>query len=266
VIRAACVVAAALLAAGCGPTPRLTLPTDAGSPLADLQAVHDSVSRVCRGVKTLTAELSLSGHAGRTRLRGRVIAGFERPASMRLEGAAPFGAPAFILAARGGDATLLIPREDAVVRGAPDDVLGALTGVALAPADLLAVFTGCVVPDPAPRGGRLHGNGWASIDLDAESTLYLARVDGAWQPRAAKRQGWDVQYAMWQGDYPRSVVLRSMDGLDVELTASVGQLEVNVPVDAAAFAVTVPAGTRTVTLDQLRDSGPLRDATPGGGK
>jgi outer membrane biogenesis lipoprotein LolB len=262
--RAACVIAS-LLAAACGPK-RLALPADAGSPLPDLQAIHDSVSRACRGARTLTAELALSGHAGQTRLRGRVVAGFERPASMRLEGLAPLGPPAFILVSRGGEATLLIPREERVVRGAsPEDVLGALTGVALAPADLLAVLTGCVVPNPAPRDGRLHANGWASIDLDGGGTLYLARINGTWQPQAARRQGWDVQYSTWQGDYPRGVVLRSMSGLDVELSASVSQLEVNVPLEASAFEVTVPPNTMPLTLDELRQAGPLRDAAPRSG-
>jgi len=254
-------VAAAVTAAACGPT-HLTLPTDTGTPLADFSTVHAGVSRACRGTRTLTAELALSGHAGRTRLRGRVVAGFERPASMRLEGVAPFGPPAFILVARGGDATLLLPRDERVVSGAsPEDVLGALTGVALAPADLQAVLTGCVVPDPAPRGGRVHANGWASIDLDGNAVLYLQRVNGSWQPRAAKRQGWDVQYSLWQGDFPREVVLRSMSGLDVELSASVSQLEANVSLDASAFAVTTPPGTGRLTLDELREAGPLRDAT-----
>jgi hypothetical protein len=257
---AAC-AAAALAAAACGPR-RLTLPTDQGMPLADAAAVHASVSRACRGARTLTAELALSGHAGRTRLRGRVVAGFERPASMRLEGVAPFGPPAFILAARGGEATLLLPRDERVVTGArPEDVLGALTGVALAPADLHAMLTGCVVPDPTPRSGRMHANGWASIDLDGGAVLYLRRVNGNWQPQAATRQGWNVQYSMWQGDFPRAVVLRSMSGVDVELSAAVSQLESNVPLDASAFSVTIPPGTGRLTLDELREAGPLRDAT-----
>lgn len=263
--RAVC-VAAALAAAACGPK-RLTLPTDTGTPLPDLATVHAGVSRACRGARTLTAELSLSGHAGQTRLRGRVHAGFERPVSMRLEGVAPFGPPAFVLVARAGDATLLIPREERVVRGAsPEDVLGALTGVTLAPADLHAVLTGCVVPDPTPRAGRVHANGWASIDLDGGAMLYLTRIDGVWRPRAAARQGWDVQYSMWQGDFPRAVVLRSMSGVDVEISAAVSELEVNVPLEASAFAVQVPAGTKPLTLEELRENGPLRDAAPGGSK
>jgi hypothetical protein len=258
--KAVCVTAA-VAAAACGPK-RLTLPTDAGMPLADVAAVHASVSRACRGARTLTAELALSGPAGRTRLRGRVVAGFERPASMRLEGVAPFGPPAFILTARDGEATLLLPRDERVVTGArPDDVLGALTGVALAPADLHAVLTGCVVPDPTPKSGRVHANGWASIDLDGNAVLYLRRVNGTWQPQAATRQGWNVQYSLWQGDFPRQVVLRSMAGVDVELSASVSQLESNVPLEASAFSVIIPPGTGRLTLDELREAGPLRDAT-----
>ena len=168
----------------------------------------------------------------------------------------------------GGEATLLLPRDERVLAGAsPEDVLGALTGVSLAPADLHAILTGCVVPDPAPRGGRVHANGMASIDLDGGAVLYLARVNGTWQPRAATRQGWDVQYSNWQGDFPRTVTLRSMaSGLDVELSAAVSQLEANVPLDAAAFAVDVPAATKRLTLDELREAGPLRDASPAGGQ
>jgi len=264
---ALCVAAAAATAA-CAPA-RLTLPTDAGSPLADIAAVHAQATRACRGVRTLTAELSLVGRAGRTRLRGRVVAGFERPASMRLEGVAPFGPPAFILAARGGEATLLLPRDERVLSGAsPDAVLGALTGVALAPDDLLAILTGCVVPEPVQRGGRVHANGWASLDLEGDATLYLVRVSGAWQPRAAARPGWDVQYANWQGDFPRAVTLRSLGSaaggspglgaIDVDLTATVSQIEANLPIDAAAFGVVVPPGAARLTLDELRDAGPLR--------
>ena len=263
-LRALC-LASSVAAAACAPA-RLTLPTDTGSTLPDAAGVHAQVSQACRGVRTFTADLGLSGHAGRTRLRGRVLAGFERPASMRLEGVAPFGAPAFILVARDGDATLLLPRDDRVLTGAsPQDVLGAITGVSLAPADLHAILTGCVVPDPAPRGGRVHANGMASIDLEGGATLFLTRVNGAWQPRAASRQGWDVQYSNWQGDFPRSVVLRSMaGGLDVELSAAVGQLEANVALDAGAFTVKVPPSTTRLTLDELREAGPLRDAAPAG--
>jgi hypothetical protein len=236
------------------------LPGDPGAPFPDYADTHRQVTMTCAGVRTMTAELALSGRAGGQNMRGRAIAGFERPASMRLEGVAPFGPPAFILAARAGMATLVLPRDNRVLRMAPaEDILGALTGVALSPADLQAILTGCVVADPEAAGGRLHQNGWASIDLGGGATLFLERVDGAWQPRAARRPGWQIEYPSWQGGLPRTVRLRSLDAaVDVDLTAAVSQQETNVPLDRAAFTVAVPASALELTLDELRDAGPLR--------
>ena len=241
--------------------PRLALPTDPGAPLPDFLAIHTQVSSACAGVRTLTSELALSGRAGRQRLRGRVVAGFARPASMRLEGVAPFGPPAFILAARAGTAVLLLPRDSRVLRGArAEDILGALTGVMLGPADLLAILTGCVAPAPQPTAGRVHGNGWASIDLMGGTTIYLQKRSDAWQLRAARRAGWQIEYPMWSGAFPPSVRLQSEGpALMVDLTAALSQVETNVDLDENAFTVTVPNDAEAITLDELRQNGPLRD-------
>lgn len=249
-----------MLAAGYGCAPRLlTLPTDAGTPFPAFAEIHAGVSASCAGIRTLTAELGLSGRAADRRLRGRVIAGFARPASLRLEGVAPFGAPAFILATSGDEATLLLPRDNRVLRGAPaEEILGAMTGVALAPDDLQAILTGCVTASPQATGGRLHENGWASIDLAGGATLYLQRRDGTWRVRAARRAGWRVEYLDWEGSFPETVRLRSEDQrIDVNVTAAVSQLETNVELSPAAFAVDVPPGAREITIDELRDAGPL---------
>lgn len=253
------VLAGCLVLVGCA-SRRLILPTDSGTPLPDAVAVHAAVSAACANVRSLTAELRLSGRAGDRRVRGRLVAGFERPASMRLEGVAPFGQPAFILAARGGEAILLLPRERRVVSAEPPEaILGALTGVSLAPADLQALLTGCIVPSPRAVGGRLHGNGWVSIELDGGATIYLRRQDRTWQLRAARRGGWQVEYDRWQNAFPETVRLRSVDqSADVDLTATIAQLETNQDIDAAAFTVDVPPGARPLTLEELREAGPLR--------
>ncbi len=178
---------------------------------------------------------------------------------MRLEGVAPFGPPAFILAARGPDATLLLPRDSRVVRAArPEEILGALTGVALSPADLQAVLTGCLVPVTTPVAGRLHQNGWASIDLEGGATLYLQREGSAWRLRAGRRPGWQVEYPSWQGALPSAVRLASLNAtVNVDLTAAVSQLETNVPIDQTAFAVDVPPDAIGLSLAELREAGPL---------
>jgi outer membrane biogenesis lipoprotein LolB len=189
-------IACLVLTAGCGAR-RIPLPTDTGSPLPNYSDIHAEVTKSCRGARTLTAELGLRGRAGTRRLSGRLIAGFERPASMRLEAVAPFGPAGFILVTRGEQAVLLLPRDERVVRGeSAQAILGALTGVTLGPADLQAILTGCILPESKPVAGRMHANGWASIDLEGGATIYLRRI-GAWQITAGRRNGWEVEYPMW---------------------------------------------------------------------
>jgi len=217
----------------------------------------------------MTAELGLSGRAGDQRLRGRVVAGFQRPYSMRLEAVAA-GQVIFILAAPGENAVLYLPGERRVLRNQrPEAILAALTGVDFAPADLRAILTGCVLPDGRAIGGRLYSNGWASIDLEALATLYLQRTDGAWQLRAARRNGWRIDYPAWNGPFPASVrLLSDAPEAPVDLIATIAQLETNVDL-TDAFTVDVPPDADPITLDELRRSGPFRERPgppkPGGG-
>lgn len=242
---------------------RVGVPGDAGTPFPDFAAVHAQVSAPCTGTRTFTAELSLSGRAGSERLRGRVIAGFERPDRMRLEGVAPFGPPAFILAARGDMAVLLLPRERRVLRGVrADEILGALTGVALGPSDLQAILTGCVTPAPQAASGRRHANGWVSLELTSGAVVYLEMRNGGWEIRAARRAGWQIEYGQWENRYPVTVRLISGgEGPPVDLTASMSQLEANVDIVPEAFTVDVPADVDPLSIEELREAGPLRGAT-----
>jgi len=259
------VLGIALLASACAAR-RIAIPTDQGAFLPDYAQIHAQLSAACAGVRTMTAELGLSGRAGSQNLRGRVIAGFEQPDSMRLEGVAPFGGPVFILAARGAMATLWLPRDGRVVREPrASEILAALTGVRLAPGDLLAMLTGCVEPSPRATNGRRHANGWASIDLE-NARLFLEPQEGPttdnrqptmWVLRVARSFDWQFEYTAWQGAFPQTVRLRADDG-SVDLAVTLSQIETNVPIDAAAFTVDVPPGTSELTVDELRQAGPLR--------
>jgi outer membrane biogenesis lipoprotein LolB len=257
ILHVASCIACLALSAACSAR-RVPLPSDPGSPLPDYSEIHTQVTASCRGARTLEAELGLRGRAGGRRLSGRLRAGFERPASMRLEAVAPFGPPGFILATKGDEAVLLLPRDERVVRDqSAEAILGALTGVTLAPADLQAILTGCVVPAPKAVGGRLHANGWASIDLEGGATMYLQRM-GAWQIRAARRDGWEVDYPMWEGMFPQTIRLRSAsEPANVDMSATLAQIEVNVDVNPAAFTVDVPSTASPLSLEELREAGPL---------
>jgi hypothetical protein len=259
-----------VLLASCASLPKpIVLPSDTGTPLADFSSVHSQVTSACAGVRTLKGELALSGRIGSERLpRTTVIAGFERPSSMRLEGLPPIGGPIFILAARDGSATLLLPREDRIVRNAaPEAILDALTGIALGPADLLAVFTGCVLPAPRPTAGRVHVDGLASIDIESvdqgavrTAKVYLRRSGSQWQLRAASRDRWQFEYTPSTGQFPQSVRLLSTDpAIRVELTAVLSQIETNVDLDPAAFAIPEQKNLMPMTVEELRQGGPLRE-------
>lgn len=255
--RIAFSIACLVLTVACGAR-RIPLPTDPGSPLPNYSDIHAEVTKACRGARTLTTELGLRGRAGTRRLSGRLIAGFERPTSMRLEAVAPFGPAGFILVTRGEQAVLLLPRDERVVRGeSAQAILGALTGVTLGPADLQAILTGCILPESKPVGGRMHANGWASIDLEGGATIYLRRM-GAWQITAGRRNGWEVEYPMWQGAFPQVIRLQSAtQPANVDMTATLAQIEVNTDLNPATFDVDIPPGTAPLSLDELRDAGPL---------
>jgi hypothetical protein len=132
-----------------------------------------------------------------------------------------------------------------------------LTGVALAPDDLLAALTGCVMPMPTPSAGRQHQGGWVTIDLMGGAILYLRRNASQWQLRAARRGDWQIEYPAWGGAFPQTVRLHSTSG-SVDLEATLSQLETNTALESAAFEIRVPAGAIRLTLDELREAGPLR--------
>lgn len=237
---------------------RFSPPADIGTSLPGFSDIFVRVTRACVGVRTFTTEIGLSGRVGAERIRGRLVAGFKEPDAMRLEGLAPFGPPVFVMVAQGGRATLLLPRDNAVVSdAAPEDVLNAMAGVALPPADLQAVLTGCVTVAARPRVGRLHAGGWASLDTDA-ATLYLRREGNEWRLHAARRDGWLIEYSTWRGEFPATIRLRSEGAASaVDLQATMAQHEVNVDIDGTAFQLTIPIGAEVRDLAGLRRRGPL---------
>ena len=89
--------------------------------------------------------------------------------------------------------------------------------------------------------------------------MYLQRQGNQWQVRAARREGWTIDYSAWEGQFPRSVRLESQSPtVRVDLTTNISQLETNADIDAAAFTVEAPRDARPLTLEELREAGPLR--------
>jgi hypothetical protein len=213
----------------------------------------------------MLTELSLSGRAGDQRIRGRVHAGFQRGGDLRLEGVAPFGAPIFILAALGERATLLLPREHRVLRDAyVADVLERLTGLKMSADDLRLVLGACVPDGIEPSEGRRWGGNWQAVRVDSDTTAFLRRVDGRVVIAAMDSGPWHADYGQFVGDWPRTVrIRRNGAGITVDITARIGELQVNTTIDPAAYTVAVPSDADPMTLDELRSVAPLAQKAPG---
>ena len=261
----------ALGAAACTTAATIRLPEGPWAPDPLAADAFESASALCRGVRTLTAEIAVRGQAGRSRVRGRVLAGFERGGALRLEAPAPFGAPIFILVSRANRATLWLPRDRRVLRGAPvEDVLEAITGLPRSSDDVLALLAGCLSSDVTPAGSGQSGpGGWMAMDLAGGIRAFLARDGAVWRIEAGHRDAgtggaaWSVSYAEFSSGFPGSVTIRQDPpggGPSASaLTFRISQLETNVPVDGRAFDVAIPADAQPLTLEELRQSGPLAD-------
>ena len=87
--------------------------------------------------------------------------------------------------------------------------------------------------------------------------MYLQRM-GTWQVRAGRRDGWEVDYPMWHGTFPQTIRLRSVsEPANVDMTATLSQIQVNVDINPSAFTVDVPADASPLTIEELRQAGPL---------
>jgi len=214
----------------------------------------------------MSAELRVSGSAGGQRVRGRVLAGLAAPASAYLDAAAPFGASLFIYAAKDAEVTLLLPRDQRVLRDrSPAAVLGAVTGVPLDAADLRQTMTGCA-PEQAPVSGQRFGDTWRAVRV-ASADAYLRRPSSGapWRLVAVQYSG-ERSGEGWRADYegfgpdglPRTVRLVSGDGgRRFDLTVTLAQVEVNPTLAADIFDVTAPSSFSDISLDEVRRAGPL---------
>ena len=254
--------------AGCATT-RLRLPDGPGAPLPDFRPLFDAAVAECGQIQHLDALIRLRGRGGGVRLntRVRVRAGLSAPASARLEGLAPFGAPVFYLVANPSGATLWLTREQRVVRDVPAEaMLESLVGVSLSPAALRAVLTGCLVADRRPTAARTIGD-WVAVDLEGGAVAYLQRVDGVYRVTAGSRDGLAIYYRDFLRGLPREVQVISGAGGDAagapqtDLTALLSQVNTNVALPASAFEIDIPPDVRPMTLRELRGAGPL-DAPP----
>ena len=241
----------------------LELPAGPGEPSADGPSVVAAATAACRGVVSLVAEGAVSGRADGQRVRGRLHIGAAAPASARLEAVAPFGAPIFILVARDGRATLLLTRPDRVLEhDNPAEVLEALTGLPIDPADLLTTLTGCDTRSESAEVRHL-GEHWRML-RDTEGDVYFNResASAAWRLVARVRRDpgqreWRVEYRDFIGAFPTALRFADQDRDRLDLRIALSQIERNVTLGGEAFEIRLPPAAKPLTIEELRASGPL---------
>ena len=243
----------------------MKLPVVPGAPAPDAAQALAAATEACRAISTMTLEASVRGSVAGQRTRATLLAGLASPASVRLEAYA-FSRPVFTFVATGSDATLLLQQDDRVLPRAPaKEVLEALTGVPLDPADLKAAMTGCGEVAGAVTGERLDTN-WRRI-AQGTTVYHLRRRNEAspWQMVAVQRRdgnlSWRIEYRNIVGGLPREVRFTSDDRKRFDLQLRMSDVEINPSLAADAFEVNVRPVMQPITLEELRRGGPFGGIT-----
>jgi hypothetical protein len=264
--RQAALCLALLASSACAPA-LMKLPPGPGSAASDGADALRAASAACRTITTITANIAVSGSVGGRGLRVRMLAGLAAPSSVRLEALAPFGQPVFVFVSRENDSTLLLPRDRRVLQHQPaDETLGAVAGVPIDAADLRVALTGCVA-EPRTDEVRQLGDDWRIVP-DRSSSVYLHRENRSapWRVVAAEHErggspSWRAEFHDAQpglaSAVPKSVRLSSRDERGFDLRLVLSDVEINTSLGPEVFTVPIPAGTEPITLEELRQSGPL---------
>ena len=257
--RPVLIVALALssLGAACG-TRAFLRPAGPAQPAPDAGAAWTEATAACRPVTAYAASLDLSGRLGAQRI-GR-LAGATLDVAVTQAGQVGLEARAsgqFIFRLGGTADRAVLVLEDRIVTAPASAIVEALIGLKISPAFLLAILTGCVSVSPTvERAGRF---GDVIEIANADATAYLTRQAGSWRVRAGQSGGISFDLTKYDRGLPHEISLRSAagDGPAVAVTLRVTRADANPSLPAGAFTVTEPPGSTPMTLDELRDAGPL---------
>ncbi len=233
-------------------------PVGPGEPAPDAAAAWAEATRACRGVTSYKASLRVSGRIRGERLPTTIdIATGATAAGIRLEGRAA-NRNIFKLAGTADGATLYLDDGHRSASGRPEDLTDALMGVKLGPGRWLALLTGCVATPPDfVSGARYRADLAVTTPSDR---VFLALENGAWRSVHGTFDGLVVTYRRFSSSLPDEWRLSSEPGRDpsIALSVSVDDMTTSSPIASSAFALTLPDDVTPMTLDQLRQSGPLR--------
>lgn len=228
-------------------------------PVPDALQLWWTATEACKGAQTFSAEIKVSGSVGSEHLRRVTLQGaMTRNGEIKLLAVAPAGPPIFNLAGRAEQATLTLPRDRRVLVAPAVDIVEALIGLRLTPADWLDLLSGCVTAK-TPVDGVLIGGATIISLKDAGGRVRLRKDGTSWRIVAGERPEVLVEYLEFQGRWPSVARLSSRGGaaVAVSLEMAIGQVFVNAPLAPRVFAPDTAPGLSPMTLDELRALGPM---------
>ncbi len=239
-----------LLAAGCGGA--FVPPAGPGEPAPDAARAWDEATRACRGARTYSGRLHLG------------VVGANLMTSVTADGdvflgAVVAGQPRFTLWGRRDQATLLLHDDNRVVRAPAADIVDALIGAAIGPEEWLAMLTGCVTRSHDMTGAARLGK---LLRIDTrDGRVYLMRVGGVWRVRGGEVNGLIIDYTWREHAFPGEIRARSAPDRSrrASIAVEASEFSVNQTLPPATFTPARGAAAATpMTLDELREAGPLR--------
>jgi len=252
------IVPVVLVASGCAARV-FTPPTGPSVPLADAPAVWTQVTTACRDAQRYVAQLRVHGWVGNRDQRiSRTLAGAAtRNDDVFLE-LQIMGATVFQMAGQQGQATILLPRDERVLRAPTRDIVAALTGLQWGGRELLDVLSGCVAAPAGDVTGERIGTS-ARVTLSPSTHAWLRERGGGWELEAAQIADWLVEYRLYDGRWPREVRVTSTGATPLDLRFTLSQVQVNIDLPPTTFTLNVPERFVPMTIEELRSLGPLRE-------
>jgi hypothetical protein len=251
------VVIIAVSAAGCGGY-RFALPGGSPEPAASAASAWAEGTRSCRDVRSYSATLTVSGHVGSSGVpKLTVFTGVTSDGGIYLDGRYN-GTAIFTLGGTADRATLVLHNDQTTVTAPADQVLDALVGLKMTPSRWLALVSGCVTAEPSSPITRSERSGSELVLTLSDARVLLASASKQWRITGGVFDRMTIEYRAIGAEWPQRWTLASEFGVSpqVKLDVAAADPHVNDPrISPAGFAVTVPAGAVTITLDELRAKG-----------
>jgi hypothetical protein len=256
------VVLALVATAACGGRAMFVPPPSPGDPAPDAGPAWTEAVSVCRDARSYGSILRVSGRVGTERLWPVEIETVVTADQSIYLNAIAGGQTVFVLAGTAGRASLWLRADQRVTTAATGEILDAIIGLSVTPAELLAILAGCVARDTNLVSAERQGRLLAITTKDAR--VYLTQDKGVWRTHAAITSSFTVEFGgparppseiwMWSApDAPRA---------SLHLRAS--EIAINSAIPADVFSL--PAAARAATplsIEELRASGPFRNRAPG---